>query len=123
MSETPMELWAGFVGVDVDTLTNTYTPKIGWLVRKSPSDEDQIKELRKQDDAYAINLTVDEVPEILSRMEHIKRLGLSFKGDVKLPDWFFKLKIDRLTIDGKMTDKQKALIKKHFPQVAFEAVY
>lgn len=123
VSETPMELWAGFVGVDVDTLTNTYTPKIGWLVRKSPSDEDQIKELREQDDAYAINLTVDEVPEILSRMEHIKRLGLSFKGDVKLPDWFFKLKIDRLTIDGKMTDKQKALIKKHFPQVEFEAVY
>ena len=32
ISETPMELWAGFIGAEEDTITNTLTPKIGWLV-------------------------------------------------------------------------------------------
>ena len=35
ISETPMELWAGFIGAEIDTVTNTLTPKIGWLVRKA----------------------------------------------------------------------------------------
>ncbi len=39
ISETPMELWAGFVGAEVDTITNSITPKIGWLVRKAVSDD------------------------------------------------------------------------------------
>lgn len=33
ISETPMELCAGFIGAEIDTLTNTLIPKIGWLVR------------------------------------------------------------------------------------------
>ena len=116
VSEIPMELWAGFIGTEVDTLTNTYTPKIGWFVRKSRSDEDLLNELRREDQEYGIDLTVDEVPEILSRLDHIKRLRLVFTGDVKLPDWFFKLKIDSLSIDGKMTKKQKARLEKHFSE-------
>ena len=31
----PMELWAGFIGAEVDTAANMLTPKIGWMVVKS----------------------------------------------------------------------------------------
>lgn len=33
ISKYPLELWAGFVGADKDTLTNTLSPKIGWFIR------------------------------------------------------------------------------------------
>lgn len=33
LRETPMELWAGFIGAEEDTIANTLMPKIGWLER------------------------------------------------------------------------------------------
>lgn len=33
--ETPMEIWSGFIGAEVDSTTKTLIPKIGWVVRKS----------------------------------------------------------------------------------------
>jgi len=40
-----------------------------------------------------------------------------FTGRVMLPDWMDKLTIDRLTIEGNMTDPEKAYIKERFPNV------
>ena len=115
ISETPMELWAGFIGVEEDTITNTLTPKIGWLVRQVESDNEVLNEMKKQDGYHGIELRVKEVPEVLSRMEHIKRLTLVFTDEVVLPDWFYRLSIDNLRIYGKMSDELKARIRKSFP--------
>ena len=116
MKEFPMELWAGFIGAEEDTVTNTYTPKIGWLVRLSESDDDVLKDMKKKDKDFGISLRIKEVPEVLSRMEHIKRLELVFTDEVVLPDWFYRLSIDNLRIEGKMTDEVKARIKESFPK-------
>jgi hypothetical protein len=35
--ECPMELWAGFIGIEVDTAANMLTPKIGWMALKGQS--------------------------------------------------------------------------------------
>ena len=115
-SETPMELWAGFIGAEEDTVTNTITPKIGWLVRQTESDDDVLNDMKKKDEDWGIELRVREVPEILSRLEHIKRLTLVFTDEVVLPDWFYRLTIDRLRIEGKMTGEVKARILEHFPK-------
>ena len=115
MSETPMELWAGFIGAEEDTLTNTLTPKIGWMVRQAESDDDVLNDLKKKDEFLGIELRVKEVPEVLSRMEHIKRLCLVFTDDVVLPEWFYSLSIDDLSIKGRMTEEVKARIKQSFP--------
>ena len=115
ISETPMELWAGFIGAEEDTLTNTLTPKIGWLVRVAQSDEEVLSDLREQNEDFGIELRVKEVPEILARLEHIKNLRLDFTNEVVIPDWFYNLTIDNLTIEGKMTDEVKAEILRHFP--------
>ena len=58
INDTPMELWAGFVGVEVDTITNTLTPKIGWLVRVAESDEELLKDLQKYNNDWGIELRV-----------------------------------------------------------------
>lgn len=116
ISEIPMELWAGFIGTEVDTITNTFTPKVGWLVRKAQTDEDILNELRTQNDEYGIELRVKELPDVFLRMEHIKRLRLIFTDGVVLPDWFFNLSIDELTIEGKTSDDIKNRILKHFPK-------
>jgi hypothetical protein len=39
ISETDMELMAGFVGVETDSATGAMTPKIGWLVRLADNPE------------------------------------------------------------------------------------
>ena len=115
INDTPMELWAGFVGVEVDTITNTLTPKIGWLVRVAESDEELLKDLQKNNNDWGIELKVKEVPEILSKLQHIKRLHLEFTDTVTLPEWFDRLTIDDLSIKGKMTDAEKESLVKRFP--------
>ena len=121
VSETPMELWAGFIGAEEDTITNTLTPKIGWLVRQAESDDEVLNDMKKKDDNYGgIELRVKEVPEVLSRLEHIKRLTLVFTDDVVLPDWFYGLTIDQLSIIGKMTADVKARILEHFPKASIK---
>ena len=115
INDTPMELWAGFVGVEVDTITNTLTPKIGWLVRVAESDEDLLKDLQKNNNDWGIEFRVKEVPEILVKLQHIKRLHLEFTDTVTLPEWFDRLTIDELSIKGKMTDVEKESLVKRFP--------
>lgn len=114
LSEIPMELWAGFMGVEVDTLSNMLTPKIGWMV--SYQDKDLTPEnMKKSADKFGLSLVVKEVPEVLATMKHLKWLKLKFTGDVVIPDWFYNLKIDYLSIEGIMSKEMEDKIKQHFP--------
>ena len=117
MSETPMELWAGFIGAKVDKEKNMVTPKVGWLVRVAESDDDILKELKKNNNDWGIHLRIQEVPEFLSQLGHIKSLHLVFTDKVVLPKWMDKLSIDHFTIEGKMTEAEKMTIMKRFPNI------
>ena len=101
ISETPMELMAGFIGEEVDTLANTLTPKIGWLLRKAEKDEDLLSDLQKKSEK-SIDLKVKEVPEMLAQLPYIKSLGLHFTDGIVLPEWFDHIKFDYISIDGKV---------------------
>ena len=117
--DTPMELVAGYIGTEVDTLTHALTPKMGWMVRHIENDENIVESLKKkaeEDSFEGLDLRVNRVPEHLSQLKHIKRLTLNFTGKVELPKWFYGLRIDNLTIRGEMTDEQEAAIRKHFPK-------
>ena len=117
LSQSPMELWAGFIGTEVDTEANMLTPKIGWMALKAPSDDDLLKLYKEQDEDEfgGINLRVKEVPEVLAQMEHIKSLSLEFTDKVVLPKWLDRLTIDRFEIGGKMSKAEKEAILKRFP--------
>ena len=117
--DTPLQLIAGFIGTEVDTLTHALKPKMGWVVRQMESNDSIARRLEKMDSEssfYGIELRVNKVPEHLLLLPHIKRLTLRFTDKVELPEWFYTLQIDNLTIDGEMTDEQEADIREHFPK-------
>lgn len=116
--DTPLQLVAGFIGAEVDTLTHALKPKMGWVVRQMESSEDIAKRLERMDSEsslFGIELRVNKVPEHLSQLPHIRKLILHFTDKVELPEWFYHLQIDKLTIEGEMTDEQEAAIREHFP--------
>ena len=113
--EIPMELWAGFIGAEEDTIANTLMPKIGWLVRIN-DEESTLSDLQKKNEKGAIRLRIKEVPTVLAKLERINRLILDFTDKVVLPTWLDKLDIGDLSISGKMTEEEKAEIQKRFPK-------
>ena len=115
--EIPMELTAGFIGAEVDTIANMVTPKIGWLVNVSKSDEDILQSLRNQDEDFGIEIRVKDVPEILAKLNHIKRLHIEFTDTVILPEWLDNITIDNFIIEGKLSEAEKEKIKTRFPTV------
>ena len=115
VSETPMELWAGFVGIEVDTVTNTLMPKIGWMVSVAEGDDKVLEKLREQDEEMGINIRVADVPEVLAKLEHITSLNIEFTKAAVIPDWFYTLSIDYLTVSGQLDDNEKEKIKRAFP--------
>jgi hypothetical protein len=125
ISETTMELIAGFVGAEVDTVTRAITPKIGWMVCTTDDNETtHLEALQRMNDPgslLGIHIRVKEVPEILAQLEHIHKLHLVFTDEIVLPDWMDSLTIDELIIaDGdKLSDTEKETIRQRFPQVQF----
>ncbi len=124
IQETPMELMAGFVGAEVDTLTHAITPKMGWLVRMTESSDDILTQWKKMDQEgsiMGIHIRVKEVPEMLAQLKHIRQLHLVFTDKIVLPDWMDNLTIDQLIIadERKLTESEKDSIRQRFPQVQF----
>lgn len=112
--EIPMELWAGFVGAEKDNDTGALTPKIGWMVRVSDGETDILNRMEKQ----GFTLRVREVPPVLAKLSHIKRLELYFIDKVVLPEWMDNIRIDKLVINGKLSGNEAEQIRKRFPKVS-----
>ena len=113
----PMELWSGFIGVEEDVETFTLMPKIGWFVRQSDEEEENLDRLRKQDKYRGIHLTVDVVPDILIKLKHINKLVISFTGDIEMPEWLKNIDIDELIVYGKVANKEKNRLKELFGNI------
>lgn len=116
-SRTPMELWAGFVGAKIDNENNMVTPMIGWFVSETKGDNDMLNMFSKMDERSGISLRIQEVPEVLSHLNHIKSLTLEFTDKVVLPEWMDKMTIDRFYIQGYITKSEEEAIKKRFPNI------
>ncbi|MBR5763346.1 MAG: DUF4419 domain-containing protein [Bacteroidaceae bacterium] len=119
LKETQMELFAGFIGAQIDRRKKLITPKIGWLARVAETETDTLRMLRKKNEDGGISIRIKEVPTVLSKFQHIKHLELEFTDKVVLPEWLDRITIDRFYIKGKMTDSEKNEIKKRFPKVIF----
>ncbi len=116
--EVPLQLVAGFIGTEIDTQTHAFKPKMGWVVRQMKDSESIVKRLEKMDSGNSfsgIDLRVNKVPEHLSQLPYIKRLTLQFTNSVSIPEWFYNLKIDHLTINGKISDELEVEIWEHYP--------
>lgn len=106
---TPMEMLCGFVGIEVDSTTNAMRPKLGWMVCEK-NKQLEIESLTK----YPVILT--EIPDVLQNIEYEPSICLVLKNnDIKLPEWFGNLKVDRIRLQMKKNDMIKEELEKMFP--------
>lgn len=116
LSQVPLELWAGFTGIDVDKTTQALTPRLGWLVRTANEEDEMVHKLYMQN-CYGNGLkftNLTEVPLALSQLLRIERLELAFSNDrIELPDWFYKLIINHLTIRGAMSEAEETRLRQN----------
>ena len=116
----PMQLWAGFVGVEEDAKTHALTPKIGWLARIADEESDEVARLKEQNKYMQLYFDIgkdQEVPHVLSKMDSIRSLRLDFwKNPVVIPEWLDKIPIDKLSIMGQLTDEEEARLRQRFPK-------
>ena len=120
----PMELWAGFVGIEEDAETRALTPKIGWLARIADPETEDLARLEEQDRQVGLfymlcnNCENKKVPENLSKMTHIRSLSLEFLNTpVDIPTWMDNIQIDKFHIAGRLTDAEEAQLRQRFPKV------
>ena len=123
----PMQLWAGFVGIEEDAKTRALTPKIGWLARIADEEADEVARLKEEDKHRGyLHFSMgngQEVPHSLSKMDHIRSLQLDFwHNPVVIPEWLDKIPIDKLRIMGELTDESEAQLRQRFPQAEIERV-
>ena len=120
----PMQLWAGFVGVEEDATTRTLMPKIGWLARIADEESDEVARLKEEDKHMELYIHIgkdQEVPHALSKMDHIRSLRLDFwDNPVVIPEWLDKIQIDKLRIMGKLTQEEEAQLRQRFPKAEIE---
>lgn len=118
----PMELWAGFVGVEEDAKTKALTPKIGWFARHSDEEAEELSHL-KEEAKYGLQYTMNEkrpeVPATFSRVDSITNLDLTFKNvPVNIPAWMDNIEITNFTIrfKGNMSEEEEVQLRQRFPQ-------
>lgn len=123
--ETPLELWAGFIGLKQNFDNFALRPQIGWMVRKKDVDD---KEIMKKLTAEAqdrgmgggINLKVKKIPAMLLKLEEIKQLKIHFIDEIDIPDELSKVKIDDLELYGEITEEGINRIKRMFPDAGLK---
>jgi serine protease inhibitor len=116
----PMQLWAGFVGIEEDAKTQALSPKIGWLARIADEESDEVARLKEQNKYMQLYYNIgkdQEVPHALSKMDHIRSLRLDFwDNPVVIPEWLDNILIDKLSIMGQLTDEEEAQLRQRFPK-------
>ena len=120
VKETPLEFWAGFIGLEQNSKNFALRPQIGWMVRKKDVDNDGLKNKLSADAqnngwGSGINIRVKEFPTVLLELKEIKRLDIQFIDKIDIPDEISKIKIESLTLYGKITKEGIERIKKLLP--------
>ncbi|MEO3404158.1 DUF4419 domain-containing protein [Mucilaginibacter sp. CAU 1740] len=119
--KTPLELWAGFVGLKQNNKTFGLRPEIGWMIRKkdttavSPLLVDQLKQ---QNNGYTwggIILRSKNVPPELFHIGPIKQLEIFFTNGVHIPNQMADIKVEQFKIHGDIDAAETERIQKLMP--------
>ena len=117
----PVQLWAGFVGVQVDEKTGALTPKIGWFARIGDDEQEKLSLLYQLERhgglSYSYLHETDTLPGILAKMSSISKLTLRFNSfPVIIPAWVDNMKIGKLEINGRLSEAEEAQLRQRFPE-------
>jgi hypothetical protein len=114
--ETPLVMWAGFVGLEQDTTTFSLKPTIGWMIQRKELNSLSKKENRND----TIQLNVKEIPDAILNLNTIKTLVVNFKNKISIPDRMFKINIGYLELNGVISEEEKITISKQFPNTVLK---
>lgn len=123
--KTPLELWAGFVGLKQNDKTFGLRPEIGWMIRKkdtatiSQSLVDKLKEQNTQGNWGGIMLRGKTIPPEIFHVGSINRLEIYFTNGVRIPDEMANLKVKNFKIHGDITLAETKRILKLMPDTKF----
>ena len=114
---TPLELWAGFIGLEQNQENFALTPKIAWMIRKKDINTTDLKqELEEKNRSdFGISIRVKEFPTALLSLEKINNLEIDFLDEIIIPDEFANVKIERLSLRGRIEEAGIERIIKMFP--------
>jgi len=117
---TPLELWAGFIGLKQNEDDFTLRPEIGWMIRKTDTDVEDKKtaELRRKaaDINSGVHIRANVVPEELMNIGPIHSLTIEFTDKINVPDDLAKVQIDNLKLNGTINVDGINRIRKLFPK-------
>ena len=114
---TPLELWAGFIGLEQNKDNYALTPKIGWMIRKKDVNQVGLKQKYEYDlkTRGEIAIKVKEIPKAIFELQEIKNLTIEFTDRIVIPDRLAELKIGKLYLSGKTTKPERERIRQLFP--------
>jgi len=119
--QTPLELWAGFTGLQQNNRNFTLKPEIGWMIKKKTDAEKEIRsELERKlsgtqrPSGFPVEIRVSTVPDAILNLEKINNLSLQFTDSIRIPDAMGKIAIENLTLKGNISITEKERLKQLF---------
>jgi len=118
---TPLELWAGFVGLKQNDKDFMLKPEIGWMIRKKDNAPNVVLMDKLKKDATSTNIyggiviRVKTIPKEIFAIGPIHTLEVYFTDDVQVPDEMTNVKIDRFKIHGTINQAGIERIHKLMP--------
>jgi hypothetical protein len=114
---TPIELWAGFIGLEQNMKNYALTPTIGWMIRKKDVEQVGLQQKYEYDLKVRgeLSIKVKEIPSAIYKLNQIKKLTIEFTDRILIPDRLAELKIDKLYISGKTSKPEREKIRQLFP--------
>lgn len=103
----PLELWAGFIGLEQDPETFALTPTIGWMIRKKEQDQKMFQQMLSDPNQGEISIRVKHFPNELLSVPAISSLSLTFIDKIEIPDELAQVKISRLSLYGQISRQEK----------------
>jgi hypothetical protein len=112
---TPLELWAGFFGLDQNTENFALTPKIGWMIKEADPENSELAKKLESLGFGSIHIRVMEFPAELLYVNFINTLTIDFINEITIPDTFARVKINELNLSGKIEQREINRIIGMFP--------
>ena len=118
---TPLELWAGFIGLEQNNENYALTPRIGWMIRKADASNAAMKQGLKSsmgpegEFSGSIIIRVREIPPEILKLKKVDVLHISFIDKIVIPDGLAKVDIGyALILYGKIDEAETKRIKAMF---------
>ncbi len=103
----PLELWAGFIGLEQNPATFALTPTIGWMIRKKEQDQKMVQQMLSDPNQGEISIRVKHFPNELLSVPAISSLSLTFIDKIEIPDELAQIKISDLSLYGQISSQEK----------------